>query len=1100
MKFRPDGKRIGWRAGMAVGLGLAAAARAAEPTPEQVEFFEAKIRPILVESCYKCHSVEAGKSRGDLFLDSRAALRKGGAGGPVLVAGKPDESLLIQAVRYKDEDLQMPPADEGGKLSDEKIALLEQWVRMGAPDPRTGGKAHPLDMAAARQHWAFQPIAKPAVPDGATGARAVDALVDAKLKERGVAPAPEAERRTLLRRVTYDLTGLPPTPEEMAAFLADPRPDAYARVVERLLASPRYGERWGRHWLDVARYADTKGYLAGNVERRYPFSHTYRDYVIRAFNEDKPFDRFVVEQLAADHLPLGDDKSALAALGFLTLGRRFLNNQNDIIDDRIDVTTRGLMGLTVTCARCHDHKFDPVPIKDYYALHGVFASSQEPEEKPLLGPLADSPAYQAFLRKCAEVEAKIRAREAEEVGKFLAEARAETGDYLLAVHDAKAQQPAKLDVYAGARKLNVEVLKRWQAFLAPAENAAHPVLAPWSALVGLSEAERAAKWPELLVAWQADAAKANPAVVAALAKSGQPLKALKDVAAAYNAACKAVEKTAEAAGAAELREFLRGEGRPPKVADAEVATMIRREINNRTAPLKRELESLNWTEPGAPLRAMALVDKPKPANSAVFLRGNPANRGPEVPRQFLEVIAGEKREPFRNGSGRLELAEAIVSPTNPLTARVLVNRVWGWHFGTALVRTPSDFGVRTEVPVQRELLDWLAASLVQSGWSVKELQRWIVLSATYRRSSVGSAAAEAADPENQLLHRFNRQRLDLEALRDTLLAVSGQLDLTAGGLPDDLTKQPFARRRTVYGFLDRQDLPGMFRTFDYPNPDVSTAQRFATTVPQQALYLLNGPFVHEQARALARRAEAAAAGDDAALVRAMFRVGYQRAPEPEELAAAQAFLAEVPEGEPARPAAAGWQYGWGTFETETKRVQVFQPMAVRDAARATPEAAYPSGTYGYVSVTPAGGHPGDTAGYASIRRWTAPTAGTVKIEGALSHPNAGGDGVLGRIVSDRRGVLGEWTVHNGRQATNLAAVKVELGETIDFVVEPRETAGFDTYNWAPNLTYTGRGAKTMRAWNAAQDFGAPAPEIARLSRREELAQVLLASNELAFVD
>jgi hypothetical protein len=1096
-------------------VGCAGVLGAAELPPEHIEFFEAKIRPILVESCYKCHSVEAGKSKADLLLDSRDAVRKGGASGPVIVSGKPDDSLLIQAIRYKDEDLQMPPPDEGGKLSEEKIALLEEWVRRGAPDPRSGGKPHPMDMAAARQHWAFQPVVKPAVPGykgservrdgGSEGARAIDAWVRAKLGEKGLSWAGEADKRTLLRRVTYDLTGLPPTAEEMDAFLADKSPEAYARVVERLLASPRYGERWGRFWLDVARFADTKGYLAGNVERRYTFSHTYRDYVIRAFNEDKPYDRFVVEQLAADQLELGDDKSALAALGFLTLGRRFLNNQNDIIDDRIDVVTRGLMGMTVTCARCHDHKFDPIPTKDYYSLHGVFASSEEPSEKPLLGPLVESPAYQEFTRKVAEIEAKIAARQAEEVQKFLAEARAETGDYLLAVQEAKRLKPTeKLDLFAGVRKLNVEVLRRWQSFLPEREAKRDPVLAPWFALVAEGEAkvegDFAARAKELVAQWQTAGPAVDAKIAAAFAAWDKPIASLKDAAAVYNRVFAGLKKESGDSADEELRRLVFADGAPANLSEGSVADMIRREINNKTSALKREIEALNWTEPGAPLRAMALVDKKRVADSNVLLRGNPANRGPEVPRQFLEVLSGETRRPFAKGSGRMELAEEIVNPANPLTARVFVNRVWGWHFGQALVRTPSDFGVRTEAPVQRELLDWLAASFMESGWSVKSLQRWIVLSATYRQSSQVNPKAARLDPDNQLLHHFERRRLEFEAMRDTLLALSGQIDLTAGGLADDLTKEPFSRRRTVYGFIDRQNLPGMFRTFDFPNPDVSSAQRLATTVPQQALFMLNSPFVLQQARALVARPEVAGAKSPPDKVRALYRVVYQRAPERQELIDAQAFLGQPQEGEPARPAGRGWSYGFGAFDAAANRTVDFVEMAVQDKSRASPANAYPDSRFGHLSVTATGGHPGREAAYGSVRRWTAPMAGTVRIEGTLAHASEKGDGVRGWLVSSVRGKLGEWTVHHGKEVTNLAAVKVEPGETLDFVVGMIAGDESDSYAWAPNISYTGRGTKTARAWNARKDFGEPVKVQARLTREEELAQVLLMSNEVAFVD
>ncbi|MEO6244915.1 MAG: PSD1 and planctomycete cytochrome C domain-containing protein, partial [Opitutaceae bacterium] len=936
-------------------------AHAAELTPEQTEFFETKIRPIFAERCYKCHSVESGKSKAGLLLDSRDALLKGGDTGPAIVPGDLVKSLLIEAVRYTNDDLQMPPKDEGGKLDPTEIAALEEWIKLGAPDPRTGGKPHPMDMAAARRHWAFQPVLKPtppAVKNAAWVRTPVDNFVLAQLEVKKITPAAPADARTLLRRVTYDLTGLPPTPTEMDAFVREfPRdPRAYERAVDRLLASPHYGERWGRFWLDVARYADTQGYLVGNAERRFAFAFTYRDYVVRAFNEDKPYDRFIVEQLAADRLELGEDKSALAALGFLTLGRRFLGNQNDIIDDRIDVVTRGLMGLTVTCARCHDHKFDPVPTKDYYSLHGVFASTEEPAEKPLLGPIVESPAYQAFLDKKASAEAKVKERAQGEVEKFLAGLREKAGDYLLGAHDAALlRKDEKLELFAGTRKLNIEVLKRWQAFLAEPESRKNPVLVPWFALAELPSEAFTDKSLALLEEMKGPDAEANRAVIEAFTSAKQPAGSLKEFAALYNTVFAATEKAWQVAMEAAkkgaqpapealpdpaqeaVRALLYAENAPPNLAPETAATMIKRQIDTRVAELRREVEALNWNEPGAPLRAMALADKAQPANSKVLLRGNSANRGPVAPRQFLEILSEGARTPFSNGSGRLELAEAIASPTNPLTARVLVNRVWGWHFGAALVRTPSDFGVRTEAPPLRELLDWLAASFVESGWSMKALHRTILLSSTYRQSAEERSAATALDPDNQLVHRFNRRRLEFEALRDTLLAVSGALDPRLGGLPDDLTKAPFSRRRTLYGFIDRQNLPGMFRTFDFPNPDTSSAQRFATTVPQQALLLMNSPMAQEQARQLMRRDEIANVGTESEKIRALYRILYQRAPAAEEMTLVGDFLRRPPSVTENKPVVAGgWSYGFGAVDAATGRVRGFQPMTNRVEGKMSP--------------------------------------------------------------------------------------------------------------------------------------------------------------------
>ena len=818
-------------------IGYAAPAAPA-PAPEPIAFFENRIRPVLIESCYRCHSAESGRSRGGLSLDTRDALLKGGGSGPALVPGDPDASLLIKAVRFTDKELQMPPESAGGQLPPEQIADLEAWVLMGAPDPRTGAAAIPtatdsVDGETARRHWAFQPVEAPAFPpvkDPAWIRTPVDAFVLAQLEAHVLRPAPPADKRTLLRRVYFDLIGLPPAPEAMAAFLADPDPNAYEREVERLLASPRYGERWGRHWLDVARYADTKGYVF-QEERRFAFSYTYRDYVIAAFNDDKPFDRFLLEQIAADRLPPEPATSlpppqvappnALAALGFLTLGRRFLNNQNDIIDDRIDVVMRGTQGLTVGCARCHDHKFDPISMADYYALHGVFASSREPEEKPLLGGSLDPAQHQAFLDARAEIEARREAVIETEVQQWLGEQRKKAADYLRAAR-AALELPAEtnLDTFAGEQQVTVEWLRLWIALLKDR--------------------------PE----------DPSPSAVA---------------------------------------------DAPPDLSGAEVRRIIARHLDNQTVKHRQELAALEWQHPGAPARAMALEDAPTPGNSRIFIRGNPGNPGPEVPRRFLAVLAGPDPPPFTDGSGRLELAQAIASRDNPLTARVFVNRVWGWRFGTPLVDTPSDFGLRTAAPEHRVLLDWLAATFMTEGWSVKQLHRHMLLSSTYRMASASTVAPPTvAPPPDPLLSHFPRRRLDFETMRDALLAVSGNLDLTAGGQPVDILSAPFSGRRTVYGFIDRQNLPGVFRTFDLANPDVSSPGRFTTTVPQQALFLMNSPFVIEQAQAVAAAAGTSSA-DPADLIHALFVRTLQRAPELEELELGRAFLARPLETAPPQP-------------------------------------------------------------------------------------------------------------------------------------------------------------------------------------------------------
>jgi hypothetical protein len=725
-----------------------------------------------------------------------------------------------------DGKIKMPPS---GKLKADEIAAITAWVGMGAPWPEAPLSEAAVKEAATgayaitegqRKFWSFRPVRTPPLPpvkdrSWAAGS-AIDRFILARLEKEGLKPAPPADRRTLIRRATFDLHGLPPTPAEVDAFLADRSPDAWAKVVDRLLASPRYGERWARHWLDVARYADTKGYVF-EEDRRYPHAYNYRDWVVRAFNEDLPYDRFVTEQLAADRLPLGDDKRPLAALGFLTVGRRFLNNPHDIIDDRIDVVTRGFLGLTVSCARCHNHKFDPIPTADYYSLYGVFASSVEPAPQ-IIAPKAVADPWRA--------------------------------------HDAKVQAAVSEE-----QELVMAQVKRLRERLAKGETLPDPV------------------------------------------KDG-------------------LQNTRE-------------EMRPRDNVLPTLEAAFEAGVPDRLKTLRDSLASLRKTYPPAPERAMTLEDAPQPMTPRIFRRGNPGNPGDEVPRRFLQVLAsnGGERTEWKNGSGRLELARAIASKNNPLTARVFVNRVWMQHFGAALVRTPSDFGLQGERPTHPDLLDHLAATFMESGWRVKNLHRRILLSNTYRQSSNTSEKSFRRDPENRLVGRMNRRRLEYEALRDSLLWASGRLDTNKiGGPAEDLWKAPFPTRRTLYGFIDRQNLPGVFRTFDFASPDASSPQRFRTTVPQQALFLLNSPFAAEQARFLARRPEVAKKPDDAARVRTLYRLLFHRAPDADEMAVALRFVKSASgasAGAATDVAAADpWRHGYGAFDAATGRVTVVHAAAV----------------------------------------------------------------------------------------------------------------------------------------------------------------------------
>jgi hypothetical protein len=662
----------------------------------------------------------------------------------------------------------------------------------------------------ARSHWAFRPPAETPVP---TVARAdwvktpVDAFVLHRLEAAGLAPSGPADKSALLRRVAFDLTGLGPTAEEIDAFVADESSDAYERAVERLLASPRYGERWGRHWLDVARYADTRGYLTDNKDRRYPWAYVYRDWVIRAFNEDLPYDRFILLQIAADRIVGDADRRDLAAMGFLTVGRRFIDNFQEIVDDRIDVVTRGLMGLTVHCARCHSHKYDPIPIEDYYSLYGVFSSSVEPADPPEI-PRSCPPEWaEAYEREVGAARAQIDETKAKRLEQILAPLRRpeQIAAYREAAREGLERDAKGLESLARERKLEPFFLKRW---------------------------------------------------VEHLKKDPPPEEA------------------------------------PPDPSFEQIGPLLTDEDRKRLESMERKVRELTLTHPGAPPRAMVLNDGKRPRDAHVLIRGSRDNPGPVVPRRFLAVLSGPERPAFNDGSGRLELARAIASPDNPLTARVWVNRVWMHLTGGALVPTPSDFGTRCEPPTHPELLDWLARRFVADGWSTKRLHRHIVLSNTYRQAADERAVAGRVDPQNRLLWRMNRRRLDWESMRDALLAVAGELDPTMGGPSVELTTAPFSRRRTVYGRVERQNLAGVFRTFDFAGPDLHCPMRFTTTVPQQALFLMNSPFVQERARALAARS--APEADPAARAQRLYRLALGRSPDETETEAALRFVASEP--------------------------------------------------------------------------------------------------------------------------------------------------------------------------------------------------------------
>ena len=703
-------------------FALTGRAIAADPTPEQAQFFEGKIRPILSEKCYKCHSVETGKSKGGLTLDTRDGLLKGGESGPAVKPGDADRSILVKAVMYTDKDLQMPP--KGEKLSAREIADLTSWVKMGAPDPRKPKAAKLSGLTdKAKQHWAFQPIKMPSIPvvkNKGWVYTPVDAFILQKLEEKRMSPSPglmdtREGKATLLRRATYDLTGLPPTTEELTAFWADQTPQAFAKVVDRLLDSKQYGERWGRFWLDSARYADTTGERGQRGEDyRFPYAWTYRDWVIKAFNDDLPYDQFVIQQLAADKVK-GNPKENLAALGFISVGEKF-PNVNDVINDRIDTTSKAFLGLTVACARCHDHMFDPIPTKDYYALHGVFASTIIPTELPMLSAASDPTKKADFDKKIMEAQLKNRDRYYGLIFRETNNLRAKIAPYLMAIHyrggggmgmmtKGNEEGLKKEQAIIDAEKLDGQIINQLRGDIRPN----NPIFGPFTRFEkeGVDFKKTAG---EIAVD-----KTVNPLVAAAF--KGAAPKSLDDVAAIYGKLMASIDPKAKPlldqyaksqSGSDTFDDKLTEVAFAPfrvlpayTLSDDKIRSEAQRwgnQIQGRANFDFAKANELEISNAGATVRAMAVMDSPSPHDSPVFVRGQAGVTGEMVPRHFLEVLSGGHPEPFKDGSGRLELAQAIANKANPLTARVIMNRVWMHHFGQGFVRTPDDLGTQSEAP------------------------------------------------------------------------------------------------------------------------------------------------------------------------------------------------------------------------------------------------------------------------------------------------------------------------------------------------------------------------------------------------------------------
>ncbi len=1067
------------------------------------EQFEKEIRPLFIEHCIECHSQD--NDSGDLIIDSLESLLKGGETGAAIKPGHAEESRIIQAVRRVGE-LKMPPEES---LSEQQIRSLVKWVEAGAVWPKTSPSLADSIHQNARKHWAFQKVVKPNVPQLENAewlSNPIDAFVLRKLREHKLAPSSQADKRTLLRRVSYTLTGLPPNSQEVQQFENDSGPQAYKEAVERLLSSDQYGEQWARHWLDVARYSDTKGYVYAREERFWPHAWAYRDWVVQALNNDVPYDRFLLLQLAADQVE-DRQQADLAAMGFLTLGRRFLGVNHLIIDDRIDVVCRGTMGLTVGCARCHDHKYDPIPTADYYSLFGVFNSSSEELLRLSDEKSADETFETDLEKKMETLETKLAERREESSKR----ARSRIRDYLVAQTDLGKYPQKGFDQIFAKTDLLPEFVWRWERHLDRARRNSDPIFLAWNRFAALPEEKFTEQAISVTNSLQESSPTAINSVILALFTT--PPKTFLEVIDRYAGLFESIQDEAEVedfSGAFEspakqaIRNLLFGTESPSTVPEESIVhTEFFFDSGTVTElwKLQGEVDRLIVNASQNVPFALTLKDRPTPKDPQILIRGNLEKAGRVVPRQFLKVLSGEEQSPFQHGSGRLEFAKDIIDPENPLTARVIVNRVWTHHFGQGLVSTPSDFGTRAETPSHPELLDWLTTWFIEEGWSLKKLHHLILTSSTYQQASEVAdtkmaVQANQIDPGNRLLWRMNAHRMTFEEFRDSLLNVSGELKLHLGGKPKDLFKKPFPVRRTLYGLVDRQYLPGTLRVFDFANPDLHIPKRSETTVPQQALFYLNHPIVLEQVQSLVNQTEVLE--NSSVRVAKIFERTLQRKPSDEELAEAMLLItsAEQPEQSKTSPTAADWSYGYGKFDEATVKVLNFQQLPHFTGTAWQGGPSWPDSKLGWVQLTATGGHPGNDREHAAIRRWTAPHDGEFKIETKLVHEPAPGDGIRTFIVSSKQGLLGSKTIHQSTADVGVHSITVSKSETIDFVVDIGDVLNSDQYLWSVNVQELA--TKTTTLWDSKEDF--KKDDVNQLTPWEQLAHVLICTNEFLFID
>ncbi|OYW73548.1 MAG: hypothetical protein B7Z37_21080 [Verrucomicrobia bacterium 12-59-8] len=1073
--------------GLAVASSLASAAETFPP--DQIEFFEKTIRPVLAERCYECHG--AHKHQNGLRLDSRAAILQGSEYGKVVEPGNPSASKLIKAINHVAGVEAMPK--KGDKLPAPQIAAFEKWISISLPWPVEAAvaehaKADPM------QHWAYKPVQKPKLPAGFTG-NPIDAFVGAKLKAAGLDFAAPADPSMLTRRIYLTLTGLPPTYDEQQK---NPAPRA---LIAQLLAQPAYGERWARFWLDVVRYADTNGYQVAGRSNFYPFAYTYRDWIVKALNDDMPYDQFVSYQLAADRLTAATPNSPnLAALGFYNVGERFINDRLLIADDRIDVIGRGLLGLTVACARCHDHKFDPIPSRDYYAMYSILNSSDEPDDTvmPIIGKAANEKDAQDYDAKAAEIAKKELDFKRTVYDEFRKPER--LAEYLAFAQDATdIKDTTVFKGKAGQMKLRDRVADQWRDFLKryALNTKPHAAMIAWNRFAQLPEAEFAVKSAAIAQELAKPESGCTPEIAAAFVQT--PPKSMKDVALAY--ARIILDSKVEP-----MRQLMQDKLSPMSVPVEGANVFFTRKDSETVVRLNNERTQLDSTHPGAPPRAMVMLDKPKPQDVRVFIRGNPGRQGDPAPRAWLTMFGGEK---FTEGSGRLELAKHIASKDNPLTARVIVNRVWLQHFGKPLVSQTSDFGVQTAKPVQADLLDYLAATFMENGWSLKKLHTLILTSRTFQQSSHATPEKAVKDAENDLLSRFNRQRLDYETMRDAILSASGELNTSRhGGRAVELNAKDADTLRTVYLKVDRYDQASVPAMFDFANPDGHSPQRFNTTVPQQALFLMNSPFMRARADAIAKATPLAGTTLDSEAIRAMYRRVLARDPKPDEVELAQRFSADATALNAEKPFR--WSYGSMKFSRTPEgkpsftEFQAFTQLTDRGGGGQkvwSPAAKIPDTKWGHVFWANYGAHAAPSE-YIVTARWHVPTDMKISIDSVLTRSSDRGDGVRAWVYNERTGILAEQlcTPQNKKVPVKLTT-DVKRGDTLCFIVHNEGGTDSDSFDWQPTISRADSGevltnAKTDFCDSSRWPFGRAKPQNAL----SQLSQVLLMSNEFMFED